>query len=67
MIEFALAVFFLLITPGPGVLSTAGIGAAYGYRAGLAYVGGLMLGGAFTMVMVISAAAMARPSEPMAK
>ncbi|MDA9361873.1 LysE family translocator [Ascidiaceihabitans sp.] len=54
MIEFALAVFFLLITPGPGVLSTAGIGAAYGYRAGFAYVGGLMLGGAFTMVMVIS-------------
>ena len=54
MIEFALAVFFLLMTPGPGVLSTAGIGAAYGYRAGFAYIGGLMLGGAFTMVLVIS-------------
>ncbi|MGC1502568.1 MAG: LysE family translocator [Sulfitobacter sp.] len=54
MIEFALAVFFLLITPGPGVLSTAGIGAAYGYRAGLGYVGGLMLGGGVTMLLVIS-------------
>jgi threonine/homoserine/homoserine lactone efflux protein len=54
MIEFALAVFFLLITPGPGVLSTAGIGAAYGYRAGFAYVGGLMLGGGVTMLLVIS-------------
>lgn len=54
MIEFALAVFFLLITPGPGVLSTAGIGAAYGYRTGFAYVGGLMLGGGVTMLLVIS-------------
>ena len=33
MLQFALAVFFLLITPGPGVLTTAGIGAAFGYRA----------------------------------
>ncbi|KHA50468.1 LysE family translocator [Sulfitobacter geojensis] len=54
MIEFALAVFFLLITPGPGVLSTAGIGAAYGYRAGFAYLGGLMLGGGVTMLLVIT-------------
>jgi threonine/homoserine/homoserine lactone efflux protein len=54
MIEFALAVFFLLITPGPGVLSTAGIGAAYGYRAGFAYLGGLMVGGGVTMLLVIS-------------
>jgi threonine/homoserine/homoserine lactone efflux protein len=54
MIEFALAVIFLLMTPGPGVLSTAGIGAAYGYRAGFAYVGGLMLGGGVTMLLVIS-------------
>jgi len=36
MIVFFLAVLFLLITPGPGVLSTAGVGAAFGFRAGLA-------------------------------
>jgi threonine/homoserine/homoserine lactone efflux protein len=54
MFEFAAAVFFLLITPGPGVLSTAGVGAAFGFRAGLSYVAGLMTGGAATMLMVIT-------------
>lgn len=54
MFEFALAVFLLLITPGPGVLSTAGIGAAYGYRAGFSYLGGLCLGGGVVMLLVIS-------------
>ncbi|MGB0853473.1 MAG: LysE family translocator, partial [Pikeienuella sp.] len=34
MLTFAAAVFFLLITPGPGVLSLAGVGASFGYRAG---------------------------------
>ena len=54
MLQFALAVFFLLITPGPGVLTTAGIGAAFGYRAGLAFIAGLMLGGFATMMMVVT-------------
>ena len=54
MIEFIIAVVFLLITPGPGVLTTAGIGAAYGHRAGLGFVGGLMLGGFINMMIVIS-------------
>ena len=35
MLTFAAAVFLLIVTPGPGVLSTAGVGAAYGFRAGL--------------------------------
>lgn len=54
MIEFTLAVFLMLITPGPGVLSTAGIGAAFGWRAGLGYIGGLMLGGFLVMLLVIT-------------
>lgn len=54
MISFAVAVFFLLITPGPGVLTTAGIGAAYGFRAGLAFMTGLCLGGFINMMLVIS-------------
>ncbi len=54
MIEFVIAVFFLLITPGPGVLTTAGIGAAFGFRAGFAFVAGLCLGGFITMMMVIA-------------
>ncbi|MCH1465812.1 MAG: LysE family translocator, partial [Alphaproteobacteria bacterium] len=30
MLTFALAVFLLIATPGPGVLSTAGVGSAFG-------------------------------------
>ncbi|NKB51987.1 MAG: LysE family translocator [Rhizobiaceae bacterium] len=44
MSTFAVAIFFLLITPGPGVLSLAGVGSAYGYRAGWAYGTGLFFG-----------------------
>ena len=44
MINFAAAVFFLIITPGPGVLSVAGVGAAFGYKTGIRYIFGLCLG-----------------------
>ena len=54
MLEFVIAVFFLLITPGPGILTTAGIGAAYGYRSGYRFLTGLCLGGLITMMIVIS-------------
>ena len=54
MISFCLAVLFLLITPGPGVLSTAGVGAAFGFRAGLRYVGGLFIGTNLVALIVVS-------------
>jgi len=54
MIEFALAVFFLIITPGPGVLSLAGVGSAYGYRTGLSYLMGLWIGHNTVVMLVIS-------------
>jgi threonine/homoserine/homoserine lactone efflux protein len=44
MIAFVRAVFLLIITPGPGVLSTAGVGAAFSWRQGLFYVAGLCVG-----------------------
>ena len=44
MLTFAISVFLLIITPGPGVLSTAGFGAAYGFKQSLRYVFGLFLG-----------------------
>ncbi len=44
MLTFAAAFFLAIITPGPGVLSTAGVGAAYGFRAGFRYVTGLFIG-----------------------
>lgn len=42
--SFLAAVILLTATPGPGVLSVAGIGAAFGARAGLNFVLGVFLG-----------------------
>lgn len=54
MLTFAAAVFFLIVTPGPGVLSAAGVGAAYGMRAGLRYVLGLFIGNNLVILAVLS-------------
>ena len=54
MLTFAAAVFFLIITPGPGVLSTAGVGAGFGFRPGSRYVFGLFLGTNLVALAVIS-------------
>lgn len=54
MLAFTLAVLLLLITPGPGVLSTAGVGAAFGFRAGLRYVTGLCIGTNLVALIVVS-------------
>ncbi|MFT6303018.1 MAG: threonine/homoserine/homoserine lactone efflux protein [Granulosicoccus sp.] len=51
---FLSAVFFLLITPGPGVLSTAGVGSAFGVRAGYRYVFGLFLGTNLVAIAVVT-------------
>ncbi|GAA6179833.1 MULTISPECIES: LysE family translocator [unclassified Shimia] len=54
MLGFTAAVFFLLITPGPGVLSTAGVGAGFGARRGSHYVAGLFLGTNLVAMLVVS-------------
>ena len=54
MLTFAAAVFFLIITPGPCVLSAAGVGAAYGMRSGLRYVTGLFIGNNLVILAVVS-------------
>ncbi len=54
MLSFAAAVFLLIITPGPGVLSLAGVGAAYGFRAGLRYFTGLFIGTNLVGVAVVT-------------
>ena len=64
MITFALAVFLLIITPGPGVLSTAGVGAAFGWRQGLFYVAGLCAGTNAVALAVISGLAAVILAEP---
>lgn len=54
MLSFAAAVFLLIVTPGPGVLSLAGVGAAYGFRAGLRYFTGLFIGTNLVAVAVVT-------------
>jgi threonine/homoserine/homoserine lactone efflux protein len=54
MLTFALAVILLIITPGPGVLTTAGFGAAYGFKPSLRYVLGLFIGTNLVMLAVIT-------------
>lgn len=51
---FVAAVFFLLITPGPGVLSTAGVGASFGKHAGYRYVVGLCIGTNLVAMAVVT-------------
>lgn len=51
---FVAAVFFLLITPGPGVLSTAGVGASFGSQAGYRYVTGLCIGTNLVALAVVT-------------
>ena len=66
MLSFAVAVFLLLITPGPGVLSTAGVGAGFGYRPGLRYLIGLFIGTNLVAAAVISGlAAIVLSVEPL--
>jgi threonine/homoserine/homoserine lactone efflux protein len=48
------AAILLIITPGPGVLSLAGVGSAFGFRAGLKYFIGLFVGNNLVGVFVIS-------------
>ena len=54
MISFAFAVFFLLITPGPGVLTAAGVGAAFGFRQGILFLVGLWFGTNAVAIAIIS-------------
>ncbi|MGB2163523.1 MAG: hypothetical protein ACPH4F_05355 [Candidatus Puniceispirillaceae bacterium] len=44
MDSFALAVLLLTITPGPAVLTLAGVGSAFGWRHGVLFLSGLFVG-----------------------
>lgn len=54
MLAYIAAVFFLIVTPGPGVLTTAGVSSAYGFRAGIAYMSGIVFGSLIVMASVAS-------------
>ena len=54
MLTFTIAILFLVGTPGPGVLSLAGVGAAYGYRDGMRYLVGLFIGNLAVALAVLT-------------
>lgn len=57
MFAFLAAIFFLLITPGPGVLSTAGVSAAFGAQPAYRYVTGLFIGTNLVALAVVTGVA----------
>ncbi|WP_340151165.1 LysE family transporter [uncultured Sneathiella sp.] len=67
MITFAFAILFLIITPGPGVLSTAGVGSAFGRTAGIRYVTGLFVGNNLVAIAVVSGLATVVLAIPMVR
>jgi len=54
MATFTIAIFLMIITPGPGVLSLAGTGAGFGWRPGIFYLLGLFIGTNSVMILVIT-------------
>lgn len=54
MLTFVAAFFLMIITPGPGVLTTAGVGSGFGFRAGLIFLSGLFVGTNLVALAVVS-------------
>ncbi len=64
MLGFITAIFLLFLTPGPGVLSVAGVGSAFGYRPGFRYMAGLFIGTNLVALCVITGLAAIILAEP---
>ena len=65
MLSFIVVVILMFITPGPGVLSLAGTGAAFGWRQGLRYMAGLWVGHFLVSLAVITGLATIILAEPL--
>jgi threonine/homoserine/homoserine lactone efflux protein len=64
MLTFAAALFFLIITPGIGVLTTAGIGAGFGAGAGIRFLVGLFVGTNLAALLVVTGVAAIVLADP---
>ena len=64
MLTFAIVSLLMFITPGPGVLSLAGVGAAFGWRHGLRYMAGLFAGHFLVSIAVLTGLAAIILAEP---
>ena len=56
-----------MATPGPGVLSLAGVGTAYGWKKGAQYLGGLWIGNNLVSFAVISGLAALLLADPIVR
>ena len=54
MLSYALALIFLMFTPGPAVLTAAGFGASYGFRRSIGFVVGSLIGINLVLFAVVS-------------
>ena len=54
MFNFILAVVVLVATPGPALMSIVGVGAAFGFKVGVVYVAGVILGANFVSLLAVS-------------
>ena len=64
MLTFTIVSLLMFITPGPGVLSLAGVGAAFGWRHGLRFMAGLFAGHFLVSITVITGLAAIILEEP---
>ena len=53
MIAYIIISFLMMVTPGPGVLSLAGVGAGFGWRVGMMYLIGLFFGTNGVAILVV--------------
>ena len=67
MITFAIVSFLMFATPGPGVLSLAGVGAAFGWRQGFLYMAGLFVGHVLVSLAVITGLSAIILAEPVVR
>ena len=67
MLSFITVVILIFVTPGPGVLSLAGTGAAFGWQQGLKYMGGLWVGHFLVSLAVITGLAAVVLAEPIVR
>ena len=64
MVSFLVSVILLTATPGPGVLSVAGVGAAFGAPAGLRYLFGVFIGTNAVALLAASGLAALMMAQP---
>ena len=65
MLTFVATFFLMIITPGPGVLTTAGVGSGFGYRPGLVFLTGLFVGTNLVALAVVTGLAAAILADDM--